>query len=151
MRVSQAAPAAAVVLGLLAAAPVSRGAPAPDGAALYAQRCAKCHDHAAGHVPSREALASRPPSNIVMTLLTGAMRPQASGMSRADAGAIAAFVTAGASADAPRLHPNPCRATLAPLELSSRARRRCSPRIQRDAIGRRPAPDAPRRASEYEE
>lgn len=119
MRTLQAAHAVAVVLGLAAAAPVSRGAPAPDGAALYAQRCAKCHDHAAGHVPSREALANRPASNIVMTLLTGAMRPQAAGMSRGDAAAIAAFVTAGASANAPRLHPDPCRSALAPLALSS--------------------------------
>jgi len=51
-------------------------------------------------------------------LLTGAMRPQASGLSRADAGAIAAFVTAGAVASAPRLHPNPCREPLAPLEMN---------------------------------
>src|SRR6185437_7392911 len=114
----RAAPAVAVVLGLAAAAPPSRAAPGPDGAALYAQRCAQCHDHAAGHVPSREALANRPASNIVMTLLTGAMRPQASGMSRGDAAAVAAFVTAGAAANAARLHPNPCRGSLAPLRLT---------------------------------
>ncbi|HXS28406.1 MAG TPA: PQQ-binding-like beta-propeller repeat protein [Steroidobacteraceae bacterium] len=119
-KMSCAAAAAAVMLAFVAAVPVSRAASGPDGAALYAQRCAKCHDHGAGHVPSREALANRPASNIVMALLTGAMRPQASGLSRADAGAIAAFVTAGAAASAPRLHPNPCREPLAPLETNGR-------------------------------
>jgi polyvinyl alcohol dehydrogenase (cytochrome) len=114
----RAAPAVAVVLGLGAAAPASLGAPGPDGAALYARRCAQCHDHATGHVPSRAALANRPASNIVMTLLTGAMRPQASGMSRGDAAAVAAVVTAGAAANASRLHPNPCRGSLAPLVLT---------------------------------
>lgn len=110
-----------VVWGALAIVPAGHAAPGPDGAALYAQRCAKCHDHASGHVPSREALANRPASNISMALLTGAMRPQAAGLSRAEAGAIAAFVTAGAAASAPRLHSNPCRGPLAALELSGSA------------------------------
>lgn len=117
----QAAAAIYVVLSLAGIAPAGGAAPAPDGAALYAERCAKCHDHPTGHVPSRAALANRPASNISMTLLTGAMRPQASGLSRAEAGAIAAFVTAGAAANAPRLHPNPCRGAFAPLELSGAA------------------------------
>jgi len=108
-------------IGAVGRAAPSRAAPAPNGAALYAQRCAQCHDHATGHIPSREALANRPASNISMTLLTGAMRPQAAGLSRADAGAIAAFVTAGAAANAPRLHPNPCRGSLAPFRLSGPA------------------------------
>ena len=113
----RAAPAAFVLFGLATIATAGHAAPAPDGAALYAQRCAKCHDHATGHAPSREALANHPASNISMTLLTGAMRPEAAGLSRAEAGAIAAFVTAGAAANAPRLHPNPCRESLGPLRL----------------------------------
>lgn len=87
----------------------------PDGAALYAEHCAKCHDQAQGHVPSRQSLANRPLVNIVMTLKTGSMRPQAAGLSQEEAGAIAAFLTAGATQ--PVLHPNPCRTPLAPLRL----------------------------------
>ncbi len=98
----------ALAIALVVLSPCGRAAPATDGAALYSQRCAKCHDHATGHIPSREALGNRPTSNIVMALLTGAMRPQAAGLTRADATAIASFL-AGAAAKAPPLHPNPCR------------------------------------------
>ncbi len=142
MRLTGAALAAAVALGLASLAPpglraqaptgargpdgvqapAGAGAPtgtrAPDGATLYAQRCAKCHDHGAGHIPSREALANRPSTNIVMTLLTGAMRPEAAGLSRADATAIASFLTAATATKAPPLHPNRCRGPLAPLRAS---------------------------------
>ncbi|MGH8261022.1 MAG: PQQ-binding-like beta-propeller repeat protein, partial [Steroidobacteraceae bacterium] len=94
----------------------AQAVPAPHGAALYAQRCAKCHEHAQGHIPSREALANRPATNILMALLTGPMRPEAAGLSRADASAIAAYLTAGAATAS--LHPNPCRRPLAPMRLS---------------------------------
>jgi polyvinyl alcohol dehydrogenase (cytochrome) len=111
---------AALALGIIAIATAGGVAAAtPDGAALYAQRCAKCHDQPQGaHVPSRESLARRPSINIVMTLLTGAMRPQAAGLSHDDAMAIAAYLTAGAAARTSPPHPNPCRAPVAPLRLT---------------------------------
>ncbi len=97
----------------------SPAAQAPDGAALYARHCAQCHDHAQGHIPTREALANRSPINIVMTLLTGAMRPQAAGLSHDDVSAIAAFLTAGAATAGSVLHPDPCPLPAAAFRLSA--------------------------------
>ena len=97
----------------------SAAAAGPDGAALYAQRCAKCHEQAQGHVPSREALADRSSTNIVMALMTGAMRPQAAGLSQAEASAIAAYLTAGAASHAVALHANPCRMPVGPMRLDA--------------------------------
>src|SRR5438309_1699599 len=76
-------------------------APAPDGAALFKQRCAQCHDAGVGHAPSREALGRRSPVNIKMTLLTGAMKPQGVGLSSADITAISSYLTSEAAAKAP--------------------------------------------------
>jgi polyvinyl alcohol dehydrogenase (cytochrome) len=99
------------------AAPESQGAGSKaDGAALYAERCAVCHDHANGHLPSREVLANRSPINITMTLKAGVMRPQAAGLSSEQVNAIAAFLTAGAHG--PPLSPNTCHSIPPPIVLS---------------------------------
>jgi cytochrome c553 len=95
--------AGAIAAAALVAAP-SVAAPAPDGASLYAQRCAQCHDRPRGHVPSRESLSFRTPTNIVMALEAGAMQPQATGLSPEQVNAIAGFLTAGAAARATPLH-----------------------------------------------
>jgi polyvinyl alcohol dehydrogenase (cytochrome) len=88
----------------------------PDGAALYAERCAKCHDHAQGHMPTRDSLTHRPAINIVMTLKTGSMRPQAEGLSQEEVRAIADFLSA--SAPKPVVRANRCSAPAQPLRLS---------------------------------
>ena len=94
---------------------VTRAAAAPDGAALYAARCAKCHEQAQGHIPSRKNLAMRAAINIVMTLKTGSMKPQAEGLSQEEVTALAAFLTA----DAPKtvLRPNLCSKPAPPLRV----------------------------------
>lgn len=86
----------------------SAAAAGPDGAALYAQRCAVCHERPASHAPPRSALASRSSINIVMALMTGAMRPQTAGLSREQIDAIVAYLTAGAAAQNASLRPNRC-------------------------------------------
>jgi polyvinyl alcohol dehydrogenase (cytochrome) len=93
--------------------------PAPDGAALYARHCASCHEHGDGHVPSREALAVRSASYIMMTLKTGAMQPQAAGLSIEEARAIAAYLTAGAAAQSPAPRPHPCSAPLPRIRVTA--------------------------------
>ncbi|MGZ3274368.1 MAG: outer membrane protein assembly factor BamB family protein [Caulobacteraceae bacterium] len=107
-------------LALVAATALSGAAsaqsPAPDGAALFKQRCAQCHDAGVGHAPSREALGLRSPINIKMTLLTGAMKPQGVGLADADIAAISTYLTSEAAAKAPKLTPNLCAASqVAPL------------------------------------
>ena len=108
---------AASALAVLATA--SASAAAPDGAALYAQRCAMCHDKAAAHVPSKESLGNRNPINIVMTLMTGAMKPQATGLSTEEARAIAAYLTADAAKRHPALRPNLCHEPARPVDLAA--------------------------------
>jgi polyvinyl alcohol dehydrogenase (cytochrome) len=83
-------------------------AAAPDGAALYAQRCAACHERTDSHAPPRSALASRSSTNIVMALMTGVMRPQAAGLSHEQVNAIAGYLTVGAAAHDASLRPNLC-------------------------------------------
>jgi len=54
---------------------------AQDGAALYAQRCASCHDSPSGRVPSTSAIKQMTPEAIYSALTIGAMKAQASGLS----------------------------------------------------------------------
>jgi cytochrome c553 len=63
-----------------------------DGAALYQQKCAMCHDHPQGNIPPRPLIAGRSHSRIVDTLTHGAMRAQASGLSANDIDAVARYL-----------------------------------------------------------
>jgi polyvinyl alcohol dehydrogenase (cytochrome) len=101
----------------VAQAPAPAHTPAPDGAALFSDKCAQCHDKGVGHAPSREALGLRSPVNIKMALLTGAMKPQGQGLSSDDIGAITTYLTAEAAAKAPKLTANLCAGPAAPLSL----------------------------------
>lgn len=67
--------------------------PAVDGAALYASRCAACHDNATDRTPSREVLSGNPPSFILTSMKSGSMAPMAAGLSDAEMSAIARHVS----------------------------------------------------------
>ena len=64
----------ALVVGFAALAGASDGqaAGAPNGAALYADRCASCHDNAVDRTPSRETLSENPPGFILRAMRDGA-------------------------------------------------------------------------------
>jgi len=66
----------------------------PDGAALYRERCAACHD-APGQTraPSASALKMMSPENVVRALETGLMREQGSALTLPQKRAIAEAVT----------------------------------------------------------
>lgn len=68
-------------------------ASAPDGAALYQERCAACHDSATDRTPTREVLSKNPASFILASMRTGAMAPMAEGLSPAEMSAIARHVS----------------------------------------------------------
>ena len=87
--------AAAISLGLPSMAAAADPAPAPDGAALFKQRCASCHEapDAASRAPSRAALGARTPNQIFDTLYQGSMAPVAAGLNRAEIDAIALYLT----------------------------------------------------------
>jgi polyvinyl alcohol dehydrogenase (cytochrome) len=109
---------AALALATALSAAAFAQAPAPDGQALFKQRCAQCHDTGAGHAPSREALGRRSPVNIKMALLTGAMKPQGAGLSSDDMTAISTYLTAEAAAKAPKLVANRCAAPAKSLRIT---------------------------------
>jgi polyvinyl alcohol dehydrogenase (cytochrome) len=67
----------------------------PDGAALYKERCAACHDSgiADTRIPKREQIATRSPEAILAAMFDGAMIAQASGLNLEEGRAVARFVT----------------------------------------------------------
>ncbi|RDZ27271.1 hypothetical protein DX914_13575 [Lysobacter silvisoli] len=73
----------------VAASPLS---PSLSPAALYAQRCAACHDHPQGNIPPRAVLATRPKDRIVEALSRGVMRPQAAGLDERQVRALADYL-----------------------------------------------------------
>jgi polyvinyl alcohol dehydrogenase (cytochrome) len=78
-------------IALLCAGPLR----AQDGAAVYTQRCATCHDssNAANRAPRRDALAGFSADRIVSALESGAMRQQGEPMSGAERRAVAAYLS----------------------------------------------------------
>ena len=76
-----------------------------DGAALYATRCAPCHDQARADVPPRRKLVELSPGVVFDKLAFGSMQAQVLGMGDAELQAIAHWLTspearASAPADA---------------------------------------------------
>jgi len=87
---------ALVALGLSAVAIGADPPPAPDGAALYRQHCASCHenpDPSTSRAPIRGFLAMRGPEAIYSALADGVMKPMAAGLGPADLDAIALYLT----------------------------------------------------------
>lgn len=76
-----------------------------DGAALYGQKCAVCHDHSEGRIPPRDMMAGLPVQQVIFDLTFGVMQPQGLGLSAEEIASIAAFVTGKASTPGPQ--PNP--------------------------------------------
>lgn len=69
-------------------------AAAPDGEALYKQRCATCHEgKPQARMPSRQDLTARTPESVYQAMSAGAMQPQSAGLSADEERAIARFVT----------------------------------------------------------
>ncbi|WP_338829262.1 PQQ-binding-like beta-propeller repeat protein [Bradyrhizobium sp. 27S5] len=71
-------------------------------AALYAQRCAQCHDsgNADSRVPSRAALQAKSFDEVVGAITTGAMASFAQGLTGDERAAIASLVTGKAASHA---------------------------------------------------
>jgi polyvinyl alcohol dehydrogenase (cytochrome) len=70
-----------------------RSASAQDGAALYTQNCASCHDMGVDRAPGREALQTMTAERVLAALESGAMISMASRNSAAERRAIAQFVS----------------------------------------------------------
>jgi polyvinyl alcohol dehydrogenase (cytochrome) len=64
-----------------------------SGQQLYDARCAACHEHPQTRVPARAVLAQQSPAAIVQTMTSGAMKPQAAGLTDTEIAAVAEFLT----------------------------------------------------------
>jgi len=69
-------------------------ASAQDGAALYGQRCASCHEGGqVARVPARDVIAALTPDRIVSALETGTMRVQGESLTADQRRAIATYLS----------------------------------------------------------
>lgn len=66
---------------------------AQDGGAVYAERCAQCHDKGLGRAPLRDAMKQMSPRTVLAALTVGKMTGQAKGLSDAETRALSVFVT----------------------------------------------------------
>jgi len=71
-----------------------------SGAAVYAQRCASCHDQVSARIPTRESLTKMSPARILRTLDFGAMMSIAYPLRRDEREAVARFLGTGTDVEA---------------------------------------------------
>ncbi len=104
---------------------------AQDGAAIYKERCAACHDAPEGRVPALSAIKAMSGEAIYAALTTGVMKTQAAGLST------------GAALRADRLHRAHRRLAAHASRLDAHLQRRCrlpaGRRIRRNGTGGAPA------------
>lgn len=65
----------------------------PDGAKLYAEHCAVCHDNPEGRTPPKSIIARKAPDEVIAALTTGVMKTQASGLKPLEIRALAVYLT----------------------------------------------------------
>src|SRR5262245_49364207 len=67
-------------------------AQAPNGAALFTDKCAQCHTSGDARTPTVAALRQRTPDQILQSLTTGPMREQGAELSDAERRAVAQYL-----------------------------------------------------------
>ncbi len=66
----------------------------PDAAAIYAARCASCHDNSTEvRIPKRAEISTRTPESVLATMVSGAMVIQAAGLTQDESRAVARYLT----------------------------------------------------------
>ncbi len=99
-------------------------AASPDGATIYKDKCAMCHDNAKDRIPTREALSKRSPEDVVRALTSGAMKQQGSALSAEEKRLVAGYVTGKALSAAPTVAAagaeNHCTAPPPPIVMSGK-------------------------------
>jgi len=80
---------------------------AQDGAAIYKERCASCHDVPAGRVPAISAIKAMSGETIYVALTKGAMKTQTEGLSIGQLFALISYIgpTGGSHPAAPDVTP----------------------------------------------
>jgi polyvinyl alcohol dehydrogenase (cytochrome) len=84
---------------------------AQDGAAIYKERCAKCHDMPAARVPSLATIKAMSGEAIYVALTNGLMKTQAEGLSTPELFALIGYIapTGGTQAAAPPVFTPTCK------------------------------------------
>ena len=92
---------------------------APDGEALYKQRCASCHEgKPLPRMPSRQELAARTPESIYQAMFAGAMVPQSAGLSTEEGRAIARYIAGKEFGQRATSVPGRCTGSPGPLRMA---------------------------------
>ncbi len=94
-------------------------ATSPEGAAIYKQKCAVCHDELQERVPPLFLIRRRSAEDVIMTLTSGSMKQQASGLSAEQIRALAIHLTGkqpGPPVEA-NLEANRCAGVAPPISL----------------------------------
>jgi polyvinyl alcohol dehydrogenase (cytochrome) len=83
-----------IVLAALAAAavPIASSDQTPDGAAVYKETCARCHDSPQSRTPGLDALKARSADAVLASLNSGSMSLQAQALSPIEKRAVAEYV-----------------------------------------------------------
>jgi polyvinyl alcohol dehydrogenase (cytochrome) len=76
-----------------AAAQLQAGATSPEGAELYKQKCAVCHDAQEERMPPLFLIRRRSAEDVIQTLTNGSMKQQATGLSNEQIRALAIHMT----------------------------------------------------------
>lgn len=90
-----------------------------EGAGLYQEKCAVCHDNPQDRVPPLFLIKRRSAEDVIQTLTTGAMRQQASGLNSSQIRALAVYLTGKqpGTASAVNVAANLCKANSRPVDL----------------------------------
>ena len=97
-------------------------AAAPDGEALYKQRCGICHDgKVQGRTPARDEIAGRTPELIYKAMFEGAMMAQSAGLSAEEGRAIARYLTGKEFSTTVAAKVGMCSGTPAPVRITDAA------------------------------
>jgi polyvinyl alcohol dehydrogenase (cytochrome) len=80
---------------------------AQDGAAIYKERCASCHDMPAARVPSLDTIKAMSGEAIYIALSSGVMKSRAEGLSTPQIFSLIGYIapTGGSHAAAPTFTP----------------------------------------------
>ena len=83
---------------------------AQDGAAIYKERCASCHDAPEGRVPSITAIKAMSGAAVYLVLTNGSMRTRAEGLSSAELFALIGYIApTGGTQTAPAKFERTCK------------------------------------------
>lgn len=102
------------------AAQTQTGTASAEGAELYKQRCAVCHDEPQDRVPPLFLIRRRSAEDVIQTLTTGVMKQQAKGLTEDQIRQLAIYLT-GKQPGAPinNLDANKCTGAPQPIKLSA--------------------------------